>query len=909
MAGHRGAIATASTGWRLILTLCLLFCLVRVSAAQAPQVFDIDLHTANLAEALNNLSEQTGVPVVFSYDLVKDRKANPVVGRYSLPEALNALLKDSGLSGGLSEKGVLTVSLAKPVAPEKRGETFVTQADQQQNTNKSRAARTAGIATFFAAIASAFTAHAQDASEASSDAEPRIAEVLVTAQKREERLQDVPESITVLDTRNLAESGQSRLIDYFASVPGLSISAGGNGNTFVVMRGLSAGNPLSNGGQNPLVATVIDDVPVTASTLAGGGQITSPDLDPSDLARIEVLKGPQGTLYGADSLSGLIKYVTVEPSTAAWSGRAEVAGAGVLDGSQGFAIRGAVNIPVSDTLAFRVSTFGRHDPGYIDQLTTGEKNFNSTDLYGGHIAALWRPFDNFSLKLTALFQQSDGESSFFDSTISGQSAHNQLGLTALPDTTLYSTQIQLYSANMEWKVLGLDVVSITGLVMNSYRNVTDWTGNLGGVLYNCYHEATPPCQLAPGAPTGMVGSSALHDIETQKVSQELRVGSSIGTWLDWRLGGFYTHERSPTNIDNFYGSDPTTGRYLFTSYTNNFFKQKFNEYAVFGDLTLHLTDRLSIEAGGRQSWNNQTNQYEDVGAAVYLFTGSPPPYISPLESASGSAFTYQVTPELKISRDLMVYARVATGYRVGGYNQDAFIPSYSPLGIPTSYSPDKTTNYELGLKGDFLDHSLVVDLAGYHISWKDFQTNVSRPYQVAGATAFIGYTVNGGQAKSDGVELSVEAHPLQGLTLALQGAYDNAVLTQDLPTGSAYGLKGFRLPYSMKFSGGVTINQDIRVSDAWTAFVGGSANYIDGRPQEFTGDATQPRIVYPSYTQLNFKLGARSEAWLMNLYVNNATDRRGVVGITNSYSLNSPHGYIATVIQPRTIGVSLARTF
>jgi iron complex outermembrane receptor protein len=151
-----------------------------------------------------------------------------------------------------------------------------------------------------------------------------------------------------------------------------------------------------------------DDVPVTSSLERGWGELTSPDLDPSDLAQIEVLKGPQGTLYGADSLSGLIKYVTTDPSTSKFSGRVEVTGVDIPVGGAGYGVRVAVNVPLSDTFAVRFSGFVRHDPGYIDDVTTGERNFNSVTVYGGHAAALWQPSANFSVKLSALVQETHG---------------------------------------------------------------------------------------------------------------------------------------------------------------------------------------------------------------------------------------------------------------------------------------------------------------------------------------------------------------------------------------------------------------------------------------------------------------------------------------------------------------------
>ena len=815
-------------------------------------------------------------------------------------EALNALLNDSGLSGGLSEKGCADVSEVKPASPKNSGETFVTYNESKQNTNKLRPVHIVSIAIFFAAIASALTANAQDTNESFSDSEKsaKLTEVVVTAQKREERLQDVPEAITVLDPQSLAENGQVRLIDYYSTVPGMSLYAGGNGTSYIALRGLSTGN-----GQNPVVSTVIDDVPAVASTAAAAGQSTSPDLDPSDLARIEVLKGPQGTLYGADSIGGLIKYVTVDPSTSGWSGRTEVSGVDIPSGGLGYAVRGAINIPVSEEFALRISGFDRLDPGYIklatgQDLTTGQNNFNSSDVYGGRVSALFRPSDDFSVKLSALVQQTHGYDSFFDSTITGQSVHNELTLAALPGSTAYTTQYQLYSAHVDWKIDGLDIHSITGYLINTARNVLDFTGSLGTTLN----------QFATGTPE-IVGAVQVTDSVVHQVSQELRIGSSLGHWLDWRLGGFYTHENTPTNYSDFYGTDYATGAPLFLSYTNQYLGQGLIEYAAFGDLTVHLTDRFDVEAGGRESWNKQKNQFLLEGAAVEFFTGNVPPIYSLPFHSNGSAFTYQVTPEFKISSDLMVYARLATGYRIGGYNQNAFI--YPGYGVPESYAPDKTTNYEIGIKSELFEHALTFDAAAYHTAWSDIQSQVTRAFTLpgSGVTNYIFYTLNGGSAKSDGIELAIEAHPLKGLTISVQGSYQNAELTQDLPSGSAYGPSGSHLPYSTRLSGGLSVEQNVQLMDEWSGFIGGSLRYYDAMPQEFSADSSTPRIVFPPYAQLNVHMGARHDSWLMNLYLNNVTNRFGVVGIGGWYSRYSPEGLESTIIQPRTIGLSIAKTF
>jgi iron complex outermembrane recepter protein len=888
MAGRRGWVATMSVGWRSVLALCLLSCLVRTSLAESPKVYDIDLPAQSVADALNGLSEKTGVPVVFPYDLVKGRRANPVVGHHTLLEALDEMLKNTGLSGGLSDKGVLTISLARSRAPN-AGETIVTQDNNPKDiNNKTKAGKRTAIAAFFASVAAAFSASAEEAADVSGDQTESV--VLVTAQKRQERIQDVPLSITVLNPEDLADNGQNRLVDYFASVPGLSISNAFSGGTeYLTIRGLS-----TSFSQNPTVATVIDDVPVGSSTQLGFGMLTFPDLDPSDLSRIEVLKGPQGTLYGADSLGGLVKFVTADPSTKAFSGRAEVTGVDVPDGGGGYAVRAAANIPVADTLAFRISGFARHDPGYVDDLTTGQSNVNSVDVYGGHLSALYRPSEEFSLKLNALIQNTNGKGTgYVNSNYLEQFTEGDLKQTGLPLTAEYDTRWQLYTATVNAKVAGLDVVSVTGYNINSLHN----GGDLSGSSYIVQNVT----QFFPG----VLGSSSVNDYRTYKLSQEIRVSSSLRHWLDWTTGAFFTHENSSDSVQRIYAADINTGAVQGLLEAASYSPLTFSEYALFVELTAHFTDRFDVQVGGRQSWSRILYDATYTGPAVENFFGVPSPDVQPTGHASGNAFTYLVTPRFVISPDLQVYARIASGYRIGGPN----LTTGQGLAqdVPPDYRPDKTTNYELGVKADAFDHRLRFDAAVYYIDWKDFQLNV-QPLNGA-----VGFTTNAGAAKSDGVELAVEAHPLQGLTLGVQGSYNNAVLTRDLPpeaaAAGAYGLSGDRLPYNIRFSGSFSANQNVRLSNDWVAFVGGAVNYVGARPYEFSTSSTQPRIWFPAYTQFNLHTGAHYQSWLINLYVNNVSNRRGVVGILPSTNIGDTGGYLTTITQPRTLGLSVAKTF
>jgi iron complex outermembrane receptor protein len=864
--------------------------LIILTLSQGPvfaQTAAFDIPAEDASKSIPEFARQAGLQIIAPAELVKGVTTRAIHGSLDVHEALRQLLSGTDLTI-VSDDGK-TIGLAG-----------------RQHQRES-----------------------SDGVHPNLDSEPALTEIIVTAQKKTERLQDVPMSITVVDPQALAEKGQNSLLDYFDSVPGLNVSsnAGGNaGMNYITIRGLSAGY-----NQNPIVSTVIDDVPVASSTQRGQGGLTSPDLDPSDLARIEVLKGPQGTLYGADSLGGLIKYVTADPSAKSFGGRVQVTGVDIPGGGVGYAVRGAVNIPISEDFAVRVSGFDRRDPGYIDDLTTGHNNFNTTDVYGGHLAALWRPSDNFSVKVSALVQQIQGETSAFDSNTSGESTYSDLSLHSLPGTTGYTTQDQLYSATVDWKVAALDIVSVTGYVVNSVRPAADITNpstGFGYLAYYCQQYPNPFLStglpnpyycgnsLPPGAnPNAYTGAVQLAHYGTHKPTEELRISSSIGRWLDWRLGAFYTHEEGVPNESGYFAANPITGAVGGPLYFDTDPTETFQEYAVFGDFTAHMTDRFDIDVGGRESWNKQAEQYLDVGTAVYEFDGVLPPELGAYHKYSANAFTYQVAPRFKITPDLMVYARVASGYRVGGYNVLSGLPKDGQ--IPAGYAPDKTTNFEVGIKSDLLDRRLTLDAAVYYIDWRNFQSAVVRSVPLAGGNGSIPayFIINAGNAKSEGVEFSIEARPLEGLTITAQGSYDDAVLTGDLPAGTTnYGVKGTQLPYSMRFSGGLAVSQDIRLTNNWIGSLGGTYNYVGSRPYEFVGapapgQAPSPRTFFPAYRPLNLLAGARYDSLRVNLYVNNVTNARGILSFNGASSIGNIYENNSSVIQPRTIGLSITKVF
>jgi iron complex outermembrane recepter protein len=721
---------------------------------------------------------------------------------------------------------------------------------------------------------------AANSQDAAAQPSPKLQEVIVTAEKRVERLQDVPVPVTAISAEALTQSNTTRLEDYYTSIPGLSFfqtGAAGDEQT-ISIRGINAGDAT-----NPTVGITVDDVPYGASIKILGNIL--PDFDPSDLARVEVLRGPQGTLYGASSMGGLIRYVTVEPAFDKVSGNIQAGVSSVQNGAElGEYARGAVNVPLSDTFAVRATGFVRQDPGYIDNPNTHLDGANQIHADGGRIAGLWRPSDAVSVKVAALYQETKGGT---DEVGIGPGV-GDLQQFFIPGTGTFDKKIEAYSALVTAKFGRVDLTSVTGYNVNKWTNALDFSYVLGGVA-----TAIGGPQLCPvgcGAPLVSTGKS-------EKLTQEIRMTMALGERVDWLLGVFYTHENDP-EIQTLPIQDLGSGGAIVGNMGT--LSQPYNdtEYAAFTDVTFHFTDRFSMQLGGRESHIKQV--FPTVSEVGPLFGGTS--YL-PEEDNTGSKFTYLVTPQYRLSSDFMIYARAASGYRLGGSNN--FNPDPA---VQREFIPDTTKNYEVGAKGDFLDHRLSFDASVYYIDWQDIQLTLYDPAN------HLGYGANGGGAKSEGVELSVDVIPLTGLRIGGWVTYDNAVLTQNIPAAAlVYGAPGDRIEYVPRFSGNLRVDQDFALSGSITGFAGAAASYVGDRLAGFNTPGV-PRDSYGSYTRVDLHAGTRIDSWTTTIYVNNLTNVRGEVGGGPSTAglagtLNGTHVPAFYYIQPRTVGFSVQKVF
>jgi len=848
----------------VVVASAICLSVVGLSVAQdvrAAMKMRTDIPAQELGPALKAFAQSRDLQVLYFSGLVKHLKTAGATGELTADEALTQLLSGTGLTFRYVDQNAVTI-VAVGAGGSATAERPIGSTTSAQPV-RSDGFRLAQVDQGTSAGAAPVGRTPQETSGASV---PMLEEVVVTAQKRSERLQDVPVPVTALSADSLVEQNQVRLQDYATSVPGLSVAPQPAFGQVLSIRGITTGP-----GENPSVGIMIDDVPFGSSTAIGYGAVI-PDLDPADLTRIEVLRGPQGTLYGASSLGGLIKFVTADPSTDALTGHLEAGTSGVQNGSDmGYSFRGSANIPVSSDLALRASAFTRLDPGYIDNIVTQRDGVNEQRVSGGRLSGLWSPLEDVSVKLSALYQDSRSDGT----------ADVSPGLTGLQQNWTRGTgpnngTVQAYSAIVNAKLgAGIDLVSLSGYNISKAQTSVDVSSVYGGLAEEAYGVGT----------TALVSAS-----KTNKFSQEVRLSAPIGTHFEWLVGGFYTHEDS-TVVQDIDAVTPESGAVVANG-LETASPSIYTEYAGFTDLTWHITDQFNIQAGGR--WSSIQQSLQNTLVAPLL--GAPVPQVGVKTHSSAQPVTYLLTPQYKLSSELMVYARIASGYRPGGSNG----PLCQTFGFSCEYSPDKTYNYELGAKGTVLDNVLSYDVSLYRINWKDIQLHAVVPEG-------IGYLTNASEAKSQGLELSLEARPLTGMTAAAWAAWNTAELTQPFPLAAAIeGAPGDRLPYSSRFSGNFSLNQEFPLSGSVTGIAGAAVSYVGNRLGAFSGagSVVAPRVYLPAYARTDAHIGVRYDTWTVNAYVNNAFNKRGIL---ESGADLLP---VATLyIQPRIVGLNLSKSF
>ena len=727
---------------------------------------------------------------------------------------------------------------------------------------------------------------------AQADAQPTSdnqRDIVVTAQKRAQVLIDVPQSVTVVSGATLEKQQANTFADYLKLVPGLQLNQATPGEGRLIVRGVNTGGVAST------VGVYVDETPFGSSSGLVNAAILAGDFDTFDLNRIEVLRGPQGTLYGASSLGGVLKFVTNLPSADRVQVRARTGIEAVKGGDLGYSGNLVVNVPLGQTLAFRASGTYRKDAGFIDSIGTGgsdvKKNINADRSYGGRASLLFKPHDRLSLRLTAIAQNIDADApSIVESDpvtlkpLYGQLSQSQF----VPQFT--NIKYRVYNGTGTFGLGFADLTTSTSYATQKQRSRTDLTNSLSPLL-----------QAIFGVPNELIEPQTT---DNKKFTQEARL-SSQSKLLDWLVGGYYTSEKGLI-VQDFTAVTPSTLTPIagLPLLAHAMVTSKYRELAGFADGTIHFGERFDLELGGRYSHNKQSAHQVSDGALAGGFNDFP------VARSSENVFTYSAAPKFKVNPNTAIYARIAKGFRPGGPN---ILPPGAPAGTPTTYQSDSVISYEAGVKAVSADRRFSIDAAAFHIDWKRIQL-------FATVNGF-GVNANGGSARIDGVELTATARPLQGLDLSVNGAYTNARLTAATPP-EVGGRKGDQLPFSPKLS--VAFNGDYhwQLASGTTAHVGGSIRHLSGQTagydRDFVAAFGRQRHARP-YNVIDLLAGIDFGRFNVEAYLKNAGNSHGVTSTTGLTVFGAspdtgfpiyPNGAIGTgIIRPRTIGVSLGTNF
>lgn len=694
-----------------------------------------------------------------------------------------------------------------------------------------------------------------------------IETVVVTAQKREEILQDVPASISVLGGEQVENLSLNSLSDFATYVPGFAVSSGGSpGLARLTLRGIQTG-----GGGAPLVGMYINDAPVGSSRSPSSYIL---DLLPYDVKRIEVLRGPQGTLYGAGAMGGLVKYVLREADPSNFEARF----GGTLETTANsdrpsWGSRGTVNAPLIDgVLAVRASGYYNDDAGFIDNAGIGVKNENTVTRKGGRVALFYQPAENLEITASALFQNIDSAgkavvqlNALTDEPVVDRYTHN----TALPEQL--NQKLQFYSLTVNWDLGFGKLTSASSFSRADNTSQFDYTPVYGRFCPILSGGAVAPCL------TDLPDSNQLD-----KFTQEVRLSSSADQKLSWMLGAFYTDEdgvnAQQVRALDAAGEPVPSMNPLLDYYSPNTYKEK----AVFGNATYEFSDRFDVTAGGRWANNKQLLRSRLVGPLI------GPDQIVRAESED-NVFTWMLSPRFHFKDGSMVYGRVATGYRPGGPN--------SPLPeVPPQFNSDTTTSYEAGYKASLLNGAVAVDLAVFYIDWKDIQISARNANG-------INYRANGSTASSRGVEFTTSYQVTDHLRLGATGSYTNAILEEAV--ASLGGKAGDRLPQSPHWTGSLTADYETQLGSNWMLQLGGGYRYFDSTFSAVESSPAALEVPEQNIVDL-YGGGTLNDRTSIRLYVRNVFNDRSY---TNWNDTNTPGFPNFVPVQPRTIGVNVDLRF
>ncbi|MBN8886769.1 MAG: TonB-dependent receptor [Rudaea sp.] len=833
------------------------------AANPPPSAGAVPFHIAagTLDEALRQLATQSHMQVLYAPALVKGIRVAAFAATASTEEALKALLHGTHLTYEFTDANTIAI--------------------------KAAAANGGGSASASAAVAPA----SAQSDPPAGDKPAALESVVVTATKRAQSVESIPGSIAVITGSELEKRGAQNLANIVELVPGVNLTSPASNAARITIRGISG-----EANTNPTAGILFDDISFLDSYVP---HVTL-DPNPFDMENVEVLKGPQGTLFGASALNGAIRYVPVAPDFGALEGKYYVQGGSVSHGNNPWGAGAMINVPLtSDTLALRVVAYDSGTPGWIDNVLRGDKDGNRGHQSGQRAILAWKPNEALQVQLTYATQRTTqhdiGE------------ANNRDGVLANDDhlrQSPWSGNYDLTSLKVQYDFGAFDFVSSTGYVWKDYRSFIEGTG-----------------QQIPGGGYPLVATT-YHDT-SNSWSQELRLVSKDDADSNWRwVGGVFASHQSISQRDAYPLGDPSLSPLTAASlldrillpgagaawlalgqppYEKLDLDVQVKELAAFFDVTRKFGDSWEASIGGRLYRTSSGGTADNTGLLLAL-TGSPNGrYID--QTVKDSGFDPKVSLQWHVTDSAMLYGAVSKGYRVGGV-QWGVSGLFTTMQAPPTFKTDTIWNYEIGLRSRWLDNTLQVDATAFYEKWNNPQVLV---FTEGGLGSYID---NVGGVTSKGVETSLQYlfPQVSGLKFRFAATYNLAKTTSDFVTAvSTQPLvpKGTAWPLSPKWQGAATLDYQ-RSMGSW--YWGGYLT--DAYIGRATYGINQPDTVF-GYSEVDAQLrvgfSTLPTSPEISLSLNNAFDRRG---ITTAYSGGPAYPWHeVTYIQPRTWMLRLSGSY
>jgi iron complex outermembrane receptor protein len=750
-------------------------------------------------------------------------------------------------------------------------------------------------------------------------------EIVVTANKlNAQKVLDIPVSIQAISGDALQAAGASGIMSIAGDIPGLSIQDLGPGDKKYVIRGINSTGDSTTG-------VYYGEAVISGSNSDDGGGFES-DIRLYDMDRIEVLRGPQGTLYGASSMSGTIRYIPKAPDLNTVGGYITVEGSETAQASGNYNFNGALNLPIiDDVLALRLVGWKLYDSGYINQIRVGEdvsglvntgtaakpnyqvapaqalgylKGVNDDDVGGGRAILRFKPSDKLTIDTTYTAQtETSGGSSRY--TPAGTTAFSGGPVAPVQGCDLCNTDLTQSPWSDNLKVFGATVTYDTG------AGVLTGTANQFDRKTNFSFDSTPILLTFPSA-VDQVPGETFEPRNREVTSSEIRYASAFDSPVNFVAGVYRQHDFQFLSVDvlatNGFGlpvgpfcTNNSCDAGAFPNVGSTFFgrtdQRTTTEYAGFGEVTWKITDAWQAVAGVRY----YTESLEGVQVQTHPFGGFPgSPTLVPLPDPNMefNKVTWKANLSYKFNENLLAYGTVSTGFRSGGLN--AVSEPFEP--IPAAYSPDSLINFELGAKGRLFEGLFDYQADVYFIRWSNIQVQETTP-----DGAFV-YQGNAGEAKVKGVEFEFTAHPIQYLSASFAGSYTDAYLAQGA-TAAQYalnptlGLSGDSIPNVPKYQASLGLTYLRPIAKGWDGMVATDVTYRSGEDSYFSSNSFN--IPLQAYALVGLRMGVIEGPWSVTGFARNLTNKRAQVSAINSSQ--DPDALLT--VQPRTVGLTLTRKF